>query len=434
MDNIVQDLARIENEKLRVLLVGSGGREHAIAWKLLQSPLLSELFVAPGNAGTAAIAHNVDIPTDDVDGLLGFVQNHDIDLTVVGPEGPLAKGIVDKFAEDKQPIFGPTANAARIETSKAFAKRLLLRNNIPTPPAHTFFEIGEALQYVNESQSFPLVIKADGLAAGKGVIIAANRYEATEAIRRCIEHRAFGEAGDVVLIEEYLEGKELSVFAFVDGERVSGMVAARDYKRIGDGDLGPNTGGMGSFSPPPEWDTDLEKRVRLEIMEPTIRALRDEGFSYSGVLYAGLMLTDKGLYVLEFNARMGDPETQAVLPRLRSDLLRVMLATAHGDISNITIEWDKRCCVAVVLTSGGYPGRHEVGKRISGLDSLSSSVNVFHAGTRLSGDKVVTSGGRVLALAALGSNIASARSEVYGKIANISFDHAYHRSDIAAGL
>ncbi|MDA1188988.1 MAG: phosphoribosylamine--glycine ligase [Chloroflexi bacterium] len=423
----------IENNKLRVLLVGSGGREHAIAWKLAQSLRLGELFVAPGNAGTAAVATNVDIAADDVEALLKFVQDNNIDFTVVGPEAPLAKGIVDTFQKAKHPIFGPSKNAARIETSKAFAKQLMQRNKIPTAPSKTFTDAEEALRHINQGV-FPLVVKADGLAAGKGVIIARDRYEANEAIRDCIERRIFGDAGNVVLVEEFLQGEEMSVFAFVDGERISSMVAARDYKRVRDGDDGPNTGGMGSFSPPSKWNAELEARVRREIMEPTVKALAKDKSSYRGVLYAGLMLTDKGPYVLEFNARMGDPETQAVLPRLKSDLLQIMLDTARGDIANTRIEWDQRSCVAVVLASGGYPGHYIINQAISGLDAVDDDVTVFHAGTRVVDGKVATSGGRVLAVAALGDTIADARARVYKNTSRITFNQSFHRSDIAAGI
>ncbi|MBM3945057.1 MAG: phosphoribosylamine--glycine ligase, partial [SAR202 cluster bacterium] len=339
-----------------------------------------------------------------------------------------------RFQAAKRLIFGPTKNAARIETSKAFSKRLLLRNKIPTAPAQSFTVVEDALRHVNQVP-FPLVIKADGLAAGKGVIIARDRYEATEAIRDCIERRVFGSAGSVVLVEEFLPGKELSIFAFVDGTRISPMVAARDYKRVRDGDAGPNTGGMGSFSSVPEWNPAMESQIRREVMEPVVKALEKEKSSYRGLLYAGIMLTEQGPKVLEFNCRFGDPEAQVVLPRLKSDLLQVMLDVARGSLGAVPLQWDERHCVGVVMASGGYPGHYKINYPVSGLDAVDSDITVFHAGTRLSDTgEVVTTGGRVFTVTALGETVADARRKAYDNISRITFTEAFYRKDIGAGV
>jgi len=424
-------------EPVNVLLVGGGGREHAIAWKLRQSRLLGELYVAPGNAGTAQVTKNVAVAADDVDGLLRFAAQNGVDFTIVGPEGPLAKGVVDAFQAAGRAIFGPTKAAARIETSKAFAKGVMLRHGVPTAHAATFTSLADALHHVGSPHvALPVVVKADGLAAGKGVVVARTHEEAAEAVRDCLERRVFGAAGDTVLVEECLSGREMSVFAFVDGERVSPMVAARDYKRAHDGDKGPNTGGMGSFSPPPEWGPALEERIRREVMEPVARGLADKGCPFRGLLYAGLMLTADGPKVLEFNCRFGDPETQAVLPRLKSDLLAAMMATAGGDLEGAVIQWDRRACVGIVVASGGYPGLYNTGHPIHGLDAMDHDALVFHAGTRLGADgrTVETAGGRVLTVAALGHSVADARRRAYENAARIHFEGGFYRRDIAQGL
>ena len=421
---------------MKVLIIGSGAREHAIAWKLRQSPRITGLLAAPGNAGTAQLATNVPVAAGDIDGLLALVKERSVGFTVVGPEAPLAAGIVDRFQEAGHLIFGPTEAAARIETSKVFAKELMLGHGVPTGTATTFSSYSDARDYL-ESAPLPLVVKADGLAAGKGVVVAQNREEAQEALRRSMVDRVFGVAGERVLVEEHLEGEEISVFAFVDGETVSQMVAARDYKRASDGDQGPNTGGMGSFSPPPEWTAELEGHIRTDIMEPVVRALASEGSPYTGMLYAGLMLTSDGPKVLEFNCRLGDPETQVILPRLKSDLLDVMMRTAQGGLAEIGIEWDPRPCVAVVLASGGYPGAYDTGYPVAGLDDAGDDVTVFHAGTRLvpgetgGRPEVVTDGGRVLTVAALGDTITEARGKAYGGVTRISFQDSFYRHDIA---
>ena len=410
---------------MRVLIVGGGGREHAIAWKITQSPRLETLVIAPGNAGTAALGENVPINVEDVDDLLSLARDRKIDLTVVGPEAPLADGIVDRFRAAGMAIFGPTRAAARIETSKAFAKELMARQGVPAATSETLAAHNLARNAVSDCD-LPVVIKADGLAAGKGVIIAETRGEAIEALFDIFERRHFGDAGEKVLVEEYLEGREVSVFAFVDGERVSSLVAATD------GDQGSNTGGMGSYSPPPIWDDAMESQVTRDVFEPIVAGLAEDGCPYTGVLYAGLMITDDGLKVLEFNCRFGDPETQVVLPRMKSDLLDALEQTASGDISNLKFEWDKRPCVGVVVASGGYPDAYRTGKLISGLDALPSGATVFHAGTDASSGVVRTSGGRVLSVSALGDSLEAARTTAYRGVAAITFEDAFNRTDIAA--
>ena len=417
---------------MKTLLVGNGAREHAIAWKLAQSPLVSELLVAPGNAGTAALGRNVPIGAEDVDGLLALAREEGVEFTVVGPEAPLAAGIVDRFQEAGALIFGPTAAAARIESSKTFAKELMLRNGIPTGHAEAFTDYGEALEYLAAAPA-PIVVKADGLAAGKGVVVASTRDEARDALRRQMVELEFGDAGRRVLIEEYLEGGEISVFAFVDGERVSELASACDYKRALDGDAGPNTGGMGAYSPPTAWNEELEREVRERIMVPAARALAALGSPFRGILYGGLMLTSDGPKVVEFNCRLGDPEAQVVLPRLKTDLAAIMIDTVTGKLEGLSLEWDERPCVGVVLASGGYPGAYQTGREIRGLDGLEEDALVFHAGTRLDEcDTVSTDGGRVLTVCALGENLAEARERAYESAARISFDGAHFRRDIAA--
>ena len=341
---------------MNILVVGNGAREHAITWKLSQSPSVGNLFVAPGNAGTHFIANNVQIPADDIPSLIDFASDNSIDLTVIGPEAPLAEGIVDSFTDAGLLAFGPTQAASRIESSKVFAKTLMRDNGVPTAASQPFTDFEAARAHL-DTCPVPIVIKADGLAAGKGVTVAQTREQAQQALRESMLDRAFGDAGDCVLIEECMEGQEVSVFAFVDGPYVSPMVAACDYKRVGDGDTGPNTGGMGSFSPPlpQHWNADLEAHVRSVIMEPIAQGLVNIGAPYRGILYLGMMLTEEGPKVLEFNCRLGDPETQVILPRLNSDLAEIFHATARGELQDIDIEWDDRACVGVVAASGATP-------------------------------------------------------------------------------
>ena len=418
---------------MKVLVIGKGGREHAIAWKLSQSARISQLLCAPGNAGTSKIASNVPIPETDVDGLLSFATQHGIDFTVVGPEAPLAEGIVDTFQEAGLSIFGPTQSAARIESSKSFAKDLMARAGVPTARAEVFHHFDSARQYV-ESLSPPVVIKADGLAAGKGVVVAETTEQALSALRAQMVDRAFGQAGETVLVEEHLQGPELSVFAFVDGKRLSPLIAAVDYKRVGDGDTGPNTGGMGAYSPPLGvlWNHEVERSACTEIMEPVVAALAAEGCPYVGILYAGLMLTQDGLKVIEFNCRFGDPEAQVILPRIETDLLDLMLATVAGNVDDAKLRVSPEPCVGVVVASGGYPDAYDTGFPVAGLDEDDDQVTVFHAGTKLNdNEETVTDGGRVLTVSGSGATHKDARLRAYTAAGRTTFDGSFFRGDIA---
>jgi phosphoribosylamine--glycine ligase len=388
-------------------------------------------LVAPGSAGTAQIAHNLDISPTNIQALVKTAQDNKIDLTVVGPEAPLAEGIVDAFQTRSLPIFGPSQDAAQIESSKVFAKELMQKHKIPCARSVSFSTFFYAKEYI-EKQTPPIVIKADGLAAGKGVMVCDSIPQALDALHSLMETKTLGAAGDRVIIEEYLAGKEMSAFAFTDGRNVVSMVPACDYKRVFDGDQGPNTGGMGSYSPPHFFKPSLAKTVEKTIMKPTVRAMEAEGKPYIGLLYGGLMITDGGPKVLEFNARFGDPETQVTLPRLKTDLLDIMLATVNGTLNRIKIEWSGDACVGVVMASGGYPGSYQTGFPISGLDGLDKDILVFHAGTKVGeGGQVLTNGGRVLAVVATGKTIEEARGKVYNNISRISFEGCHYRKDIA---
>ncbi|HEV3391981.1 MAG TPA: phosphoribosylamine--glycine ligase [Chthoniobacterales bacterium] len=417
---------------MKILVIGGGGREHALTWKLKQSPAVDRIFCAPGNAGTASIADNVAIPATDLLQLRDLAKQNDVDLTVVGPDDPLAMGIVDLFTAEKLRIFGPTKSAARLESSKIFAKELMRARKIPTADARTFSDSEEALRYC-EQLKFPVVIKADGLALGKGVIIASDSQAAKATISAMMNERRFGEAGRRIVIEEFLRGTECSLHALVDGKNYRLLESARDHKRVFDGDQGPNTGGMGAFSPANNWNAQLQSELEKEIMQPLLDGLAKEGVIYCGLLYPGLMITTDGSRVLEFNCRFGDPETQALLPRMKSDLVPLLEATIDGKIDKHSIEWDERASVTVVLASGGYPGNYETGKKISGLDEAAKleDVQVFHAGTKKIGGETVTAGGRVLAVTALGPTIASARKRAYEAVPRIHFDGCHYRRDIA---
>ena len=418
---------------MKVLVVGGGAREHAIAWKLSSSPLVDELYVAPGNAGTAAVAENVPVGDTDLDGLVRSARELGVDVTVVGPEVPLAMGIVDRFQAEDLRIFGPTAAAARIESSKVFAKELMVRHGIPTGRAEVFESYDDAARFVRRL-SPPLVVKADGLAAGKGVTVARTADEALLALRECMVDRVFGESGERVLVEEWLTGLEVSVFAFVDGESVSPLAAACDYKRAHDGDRGPNTGGMGAYSPPVFWNDALERDIREKVMLPVARALAWEDSPFSGILYGGLMLTEDGPKVIEFNCRIGDPEAQVLLARLHTDLASIILATLDGKLSETPIEWSDDACVGVVVAPGGYPGPYVTGLPIAGLSEAAAFGEVFHAGTRASDSgsaEAVTAGGRVLTVVGTGRSLAEAKERAYGGAAKVSFDGAFYRTDIA---
>jgi phosphoribosylamine--glycine ligase len=416
---------------VKILVVGSGGREHALAWKLKQSAGVDRIFCAPGNAGTAEIGENVEIKANDLPALAGFAKENRIGLTVVGPDDPLAAGIVDVFEGQGLRIFGPTKSAARLEWSKIFAKELMRAKRIPTARAAIFEKQEAARAFLRESH-FPIVIKADGLALGKGVIVAKNVGEAQAAVDAMMSERRFGEAGRRLLIEECLAGSECSLHALVDGKNFLMLASARDHKRAFDGDLGPNTGGMGAFSPANNFGVELKAQFEDEVIRPLLDGLRENGITFRGLLFPGLMITADGARVLEFNCRFGDPETQAILPRLKSDLLPLLEATTDRYLDRVAIEWDERPAVTVVMASGGYPDKYEVGKPISGLESAASeTVQIFHAGTRQANGGVVTSGGRVLAVTALGETVAAARIRAYEAVSKIHFEGCHYRRDIA---
>jgi len=419
--------------KTNVLLLGNGGREHAIAWKLAQSPHLDKLLIAPGNAGTAEVGTNVQISLEDPIKLLEYAQRQAIGLTVVGPEAPLALGVVNIFREAGLPIFGPTREAAMLETSKAYAKEVMVASGVPTANYQVFTEYETAEDAIS-NWDFPLVIKVDGLAAGKGVIICENNEETLATLKEIFIDNKFGGAGQKVLIEEFLIGQEISAFSFVDGENVSPIIGATDYKRAYDGDKGPNTGGMGSYSPPKIWNKDIENTIKKNVFEPVIGYMRSIGNPYTGVLYAGLIVTSDGIKVLEFNCRFGDPETQVLLPRMETDLLSVMQHVAMSGISGIDIKWDPRPCVGLVVASDGYPASYNVGKKIKGLDQTDTLVNIFHAGTSLLGDETLTSGGRVLAVTAMSDSFENARELIYKNVEQIDFEGMIYRKDIGSGL
>jgi len=416
--------------KIKILVIGGGGREHTLVWKLAQSPRVKEIYAAPGNAGTAKIARNLDIKPNDIEALAKTASLEKIDLTVVGPEAPLAEGITDQFLIRGLQIFGPTRQATEIESSKVFAKELMQKYKIPCAKSASFSDYSKAKDYVKQQQP-PIVVKADGLAAGKGVILADSVPEALEALALIMETKAFGSAGDKVIIEEYLSGREMSTFAFTDGHTVVPMNSACDYKAAYDGDKGPNTGGMGSYSPPPFLTPTLTETVREKIMEPTVKAMHDEGRTYRGVLYGGLMIADSQPKVLEFNARFGDPEAQVTLPLLQTDLVDIMLAVNDNKLDKLKVEWSRDACVGVVMASGGYPASYKTGFPIKGLYDIDKDILVFHAGTKLEGGKTVTSGGRVLAVVARGKTIAEAREKVYNNISRIKFEGCHYRKDIA---
>ena len=416
---------------MKVLIVGGGGREHALAWKIAQSPKVSKVLVAPGNAGTAAIAENLDLWPADVEGLGKAAKEKGIDLVMVGPEAPLASGIVDYFNYLGIPIFGPTRAAAQIESSKVFARQLMEERGIPCPKGAIFSSHSEASEYL-QKQHPPIVIKADGLAAGKGVIIADSLPEAQKALDDIMAERMFGSAGHRVIIDNYLSGPEVSLIAFTDGKTVSPMMPACDYKKVGDNDQGPNTGGMGSYSPPGLLSRQMVKDVARGILSPTVKALAKAGMPYKGVLYAGLMIVRGLPVVLEFNARFGDPETQVILPLLKTDLVDILLAVIRGKLAEIKIEWRPQACVGVVMSSGGYPGSFKTGLPVKGIESVDKDVLVFHAGTKLGNDGVIyTDGGRVLTVVGVGKNMAEARQKVYSNIGKIRFEGGYYRKDIA---
>jgi phosphoribosylamine---glycine ligase len=418
---------------MKVLIVGGGGREHALAWKAAQSPLVKQVFVAPGNAGTAHEPgmKNIDIAADDLQALKSFAKTEKIDLTIVGPEVPLVKGIVDEFKSAGLKIFGPSKGAAQLEGSKAFTKDFLARHNIPTAYYGNFTKVDEAIAYIKKCGA-PIVVKADGLAAGKGVILAQTEAEAITAVKDMLSGNAFGDAGARVVIEEFLIGEEASFIVMVDGKHALPMATSQDHKARDDGDRGPNTGGMGAYSPAPVVTQAIHDRVMKEVIYPTVNGMAAEGNSFSGFLYAGLMIDKNGVpKVLEYNVRFGDPETQPIMLRMKSDLVELCLAAVDGKLDQKTTQWDDRCSLGVVLAAGGYPDHYNKGDEISGLDAaVMANTKVFHAGTTEKNGKVVTQGGRVLCACALGNTVAEAQKLAYSIVSKISWKNMYYRKDI----
>lgn len=418
---------------MKVLVIGNGGREHALAWKIAQSPLVSKVFVAPGNAGTALESglENINIKATDVSGLLNFAQQEQIDLTIVGPEAPLVIGVVDSFQKAGLKIFGPTKSASQLEGSKAFTKDFLARHNIPTAEYQNFTELEPALAYIREKGA-PIVIKADGLAAGKGVIVAMTLEEAEAAVNDMLAGNAFGDAGHRVVIEEFLEGEEASFIVMVDGKNVEPMATSQDHKRVGDGDTGLNTGGMGAYSPAPVVTDEVFAKIMEQVIYPTVNGMAQEGNVYVGFLYAGLMIDKEGNpKVIEFNCRFGDPETQPIMMRLQSDLVKLCLAAVDGNLDTVKSKWGPRPALGVVMAAGGYPGDYNTQDEIIGLPTESSSdCKVFHAGTSFEKGQVFTKGGRVLCVTALGNTVLEAQQRAYQQVNNIRWHGCFYRHDI----
>ena len=414
---------------MKILIVGGGGREHAIAWKLAQSKKVDKLYCAPGNAGIAEVAECVAIKAEDVEGICAFAKEKKIDLTVIGPEVPLSMGIVDALAAEGLKAFGPNRKCAQLEGSKSFTKAFLARHHIPTAGYKEFTDI-DALKKSVGIFGYPMVIKADGLAAGKGVVIAEDEEAAMIAIDEIMGDRIFGAAGDKIVVEEFLTGIEASVLCFVDGKTIVPMESAQDYKRIFDEDNGPNTGGMGTYSPSLVFNDELEKQIRERILEPTIKGFQEDGLDFKGVLFIGLMIAGDGPKVIEFNNRLGDPETQSVLPRMKTDLLDIMNAVVEERLAEQSIEWSDKKAVCVVMASGGYPGSYEKGKRISGLKDVDRDIIVFHSGTKAKDSGILSDGGRVLGITALGNTHEEARQKAYKNVDRIFFEGAQYRKDI----
>jgi len=420
---------------MRILVVGGGGREHALCWKISKSPLSERLLCAPGNAGTRAVAENVAVAADDAAGLAKTVRAEKVDLVVVGPEAPLVAGVGDRLRAEGALVFGPDAAGARIEGSKSFAKSLMRKFGIPTAPSRTFDSVGAAADYLESVQSFPVVIKADGLASGKGVVLPRTLAEAREAAEAMLVGGRFGDAGKRIVVEDFLRGRELSLLAATDGRTLAVLESAQDYKRVRDRDEGPNTGGMGAVSPAPAATEEVLAAATREILVRTVHALSREGIAYRGCLYAGLMATRAGPRVIEFNCRFGDPETQVVLPRLTSDLVPLLRGAAEGRLADVTeLSWDPRPAVCVVVAPAGYPEASSKGEEIRGLEAAADvpDVTVFHAGTAALGDRVVTAGGRTLGVTALGATVAEARSRAYEAVGRISFPGMHYRRDIGS--
>ena len=418
---------------MKVLIVGSGGREHALAWACARSPRVDKIYCAPGDAGISKIAELVPLKADQFEELADFAMEKGVGLTVVGMDDPLVGGIVDVFEKRGLRVFGPRRNAAILEGSKAFSKELMKKYGIPTASYETFTDLGEARSYLTSLEKFPVVLKASGLALGKGVLICEDLQSALDGAQAIMGEKKFGQAGDEMVVEEFLTGREVSVLSFVDGTHIREMSSAQDYKRAGDGDTGLNTGGMGNVSPNPWYTEDIQRFCREKIFQPTVDAMKAEGREFKGVIFFGLMLTEDGPKVLEYNCRFGDPEAQVVLPRMENDIVDVMEACIDGTLDQIELRFTDNACVCVVLASGGYPSSYEKGKVISGLESFEGMKDCycFHAGTAMQGDAVVTSGGRVLGITALGADTEDARRKAYGAAGNIEFDGKYYRHDIA---
>ena len=416
---------------MKVLVVGKGGREHAIAWKLAQDKNVKKVFIAPGNAGTTLVGENVDIAVNDFEKLAEFAENEKIALTLIGPEDPLAEGIVDFFSEKGLTAFGPSKKAAVIEGSKVFTRQLLQKHGIPSAEFKAFDEAEKAKQHLHEKGA-PIVVKADGLAAGKGVVVAETIEEAEKTIDRMMVEKAFGEAGGKIILEEKLLGEEASYLVFSDGKNIKPMVSSQDHKRVFDNDKGPNTGGMGAYSPAPIVTKEMEKEILEKVMLPTVDAMKKEGREFKGVLYCGLMITEQGPRVVEFNCRFGDPETQVIIPRLESDLLPILQSCVNGTLAEQEVKWSNKACCCVAMASGGYPGKYEKGKEISGLEETTnlSETIVFHAGTKEENGKVLTNGGRVIGVTALGESIKQSIDNAYKAVELISFEDAHFRKDI----
>lgn len=418
---------------MNILIIGGGGREHTLVWKMVQSSRVKKVYCAPGNGGISQLAECLPIQATDIPALVNLAREKEIDFTIVGPEVPLAAGIVDEFGEEGLRIFGPTRAAAELEASKVFAKRIMQKYGIPTGEGEIFSQPQEAIAYIRRKGA-PLVVKADGLAAGKGVSVCPTVKEAEEAINRIMVEKSFGEAGNQVIVEECLEGEEASFIAFTDGETILPLITSQDHKPVYDGDKGPNTGGMGAYAPAPVVSPELAATVMERIFVPVVKGMREEGRKFQGVLYAGLMIISSGPQVMEFNVRFGDPETQAILPLLKSDLLEPLEACLTGNLSSVNLQWNEGTALCVVMASGGYPGSYQKGKEIQGLEELAGEeeVVIFHAGTALKEGKVVTAGGRVLGVTGRGKNIEEAREKAYQAVERIKFADRYYRKDIGA--
>ena len=414
---------------MNILVVGGGGREHAICWKLNNELDVKKIYCAPGNAGISEIAECVNIKDDDIDSLIKFAKEKDIDLTIVGPEVPLVDGIVDEFEKENLKIFGPNKKCAQLEGSKAFSKNFMIRHGIPTAKYKEYKNLDEAIAEIDEF-GYPVVIKADGLAAGKGVVISENREDAIATLKEMMDDHKFGHAGDKIVVEEFLKGIETSILAFVDNNTIVPMVSAKDHKKVFEGETGLNTGGMGTFSPSEIYTDKLSKEIQEKILDKTLEGFKEDKLDYKGILFVGLMITEKGPIVLEYNVRFGDPETQVILFRLETDLNKIIKAILDNNLKNIQIKYSKEEAICVMLTSGGYPEAYEKGKVIKGLENLDSDIVVFHSGTKFNGKDIVTNGGRVIGITAKGTSVKEASEKVYENIKKINFEGMYYRKDI----